>query len=469
MLMRLKSPSKDNQKAFQEHLKKLFENPQVIIPHCIDGGMFCPFSSYEKKILSGKTNFEKFSKSADQFLSGLAETYKVVQSDALPLLGMIKTQFGSVEFAKRGDTDENVLAGIQHYDDPLWRMMAHYSISKSRGVRIYSSTNYFLASCKNTSPGKDFFLDALKEEGVDIAVVDDVITVGSIGNTMTIKHLDSVTFRIYENSSYNTMMSLLRHELTPDMWADFKFSFDYLQEQVPETRKELLESYAQGRINDRELIKLTCEFREKEAVRNGAFMVGTEVYKNPKEFVDAHDFIYTGKDVIRECLEAYGKGMKMDTFSERKVLDVLWPEFKMKILKSIFPSEPESFLNSAKGSPTEQITALKGKLKIDELKIVSEGTTRDSAFLVDVLKNYFSYGKDRTIRNFERSLGESVTRKAIFLAFLDSVGERKNREWQFTVTETDLAEKIAPHIRNILKAGPDHATDEIEKIKAYIR
>jgi len=467
--MRLKSPSKENQKAFQEHLRKLFDNPQVIIPHCIDGGMFCPFNSYEKKISSAKTNFEKFSKSADQFLSGMAETYKVVQSESLPLLGMIKTQFGSVEFAKRGDTDENVLAGIQHYDDPLWRMMAHYSLSKSKGVRIYSSTNYFLASCKNTSPGNDFFLDALKEEGIDASLIDGAITVGSGGNVMTIRHLDSVTFRIYENSNHNTMMALLRHELTPDMWADFQFSFDYLQDQVQETQRDLLESYAQGRINDREIIKLTCEFREKEAVKKGAFMVGTKVYPNASEFVNAHDFIYVEKELVIKCLEEYGKGIKMDTFSERKVLDVLWPGFKMQILRSIFPSEPESFLDSAKGSPTEQIIALKGRLKIDELKIESEGTTRDSAFLVDLLKNYFSYGKDRTIRNFEKSLGESVTRKAVFLAFLDSVGERKNREWQFTETETDLAEKIAPHIKNILKAGPDHATDEIEKIKAYIR
>ena len=467
--MRLKSPSKESQKAFQEHLRKLFENPEVIVPHCIDGGLFCPFTSYEKKLSSSKSNFEKFSKSADQFLSGIAESYKVVNSDALPLLGMIKTQFGSVEFAKRGDTDENVLAGIQHYDDPLWRMMAHYTLSKSKGVRIYSSTNYFLASCKNTSPGKEFFIDALKDEGIDVTVTDDTITIGSMGNSMTITHLNSVTFKIFENSNHNTMMALLRHELTPDVWADFKFSFDYLQDQVAETQTDLLESYSQGRINDREVIKLMSEFREKEAIKKGAFMVGTEVYPGPEEFVNAHDFIYVDKDVITRCLKEYGKGIRMDTFSERKVLDVLWPGFKMEILKSIFPSEPDSFLNSAKGSPTEQIIALKGRLKIDELKISAEGTTRDSAFLVDILKNYFSYGKDRTIRNFEKSLGESVTRKAIFLAFLDSVGERKNREWQFTETETDLAQKISPHIKNILKAGPDHATEKIEKIKAYVR
>ena len=184
--MRLKSTSKEKQKEFIEHLRGLFDNPVEFIPECIDGGMFCNFNSYRKKVESIAHNgaYDKYIKATDQVLSGLGESYRIMESDSAPLLGMLKTPYGSVEYARRGTTDDTVLSGIQHYDHPLWRMLAFSSLVKSKGVRVYSSTNYFLGSCKNSSPGAEFFMDALKDENIQFEEKDGSIVIPGSGYSM---------------------------------------------------------------------------------------------------------------------------------------------------------------------------------------------------------------------------------------------------------------------------------------------
>ena len=111
--MKLKVGSKEKERKFLEHLNKLFEDPHSILPECLDKGFLCPFESYRKKIDSSGS-YEKYAKSADQFLSALGETQKIVESESAPILGFITTPYGNVEYAKRGNADPVVLAGLQH-------------------------------------------------------------------------------------------------------------------------------------------------------------------------------------------------------------------------------------------------------------------------------------------------------------------------------------------------------------------
>ena len=83
--------------------------------------------------------------------------------------------------------------------------------------------------------------------------------------------------------------------------------------------------------------------------------------------------------------------------------------------------------------------------------------------------DYFAHGREKSIRNAEKSLGSSNVRKSLFYAFLDCLGESRNREWQFTDTEKDLAWKIRDHVCSIIKRGPDALPGELENIKIFVR
>lgn len=471
--MRLKSTSKGKQKEFIEHLKDLFDNPSELVPECVDGGMFCNFSSYRKKIdiVAQSEAYERYAKTADQFLSGLSETYRIMDSDSAPIFGMVKTPYGSVEYAKRGTTDENVLAGIQHYDHTLWRMLAFSSLARSKGVRVYSSSNHYIGSCKNTSPGIEFFKDALRDENIQFEEKDGEIVIPGSGFSMEITHLNSMKFTFYDNSSYHLVHSLLKHMITPDISRDFTFRSDFLEDYVKEIPQQPLSLYIAGKINDRTFLREVHDFRISESVKRGYFIVGDRCYTSPEEFVSENSFKYVPEDIIIDSLVTRGKGLSMDTFSERKVLETIWSSVGAQILKDMFPDLDDSIISSLKGSPMDQIDEINERTRIDEIKsdIDAESWSPDSKYLVDTLKNYFTLGKEKCLREAEKGSGHSNIRKAIFYAILDSLGESRNREWQFTDTERDLAWKIKPYIQRILKEGSSAMTTELENIKVFVR
>lgn len=471
--MRLKTTSKEKQKEYIEHLKGLFDDLSVTIPECIDGGMFCNFSTYAKKVASieHSGSFDRFSKTADQFLSGISETYRIMDSDSAPIFGMLKTQYGSVEYAKRGTTDENVLVGIQHYDNPLWRMLAFSSLAKTKGVRVYSSTNHYLGSCKNSSPGTEFFKDVLKDENIQFEEDDGDIVIPGSGHYVDIMHLNTVRFRVYENSSYNLLHSLLRHMITPDIGADFSFKSDYLEELLQDIPQQALTMYVSGKMNDRTFIREIRDFRVSEAVKRGYYVIGTTGYTTTEEFVEANDFKYVPEEILVEGLNDYRKGIYMDTFSERKVLETIWSVSGKGILKAMFPDLEDSVISSLRGSPVDQIDGIVERARVANIKsdIEFKAWSPDSQFLIDILKSYFTHGKEKAIRDAEKASGGSNVKKAIFYTILDCLGEAKNREWQFTDTERDLSWKIKPYVSRILEKGSEVLADEMENIRVFIR
>lgn len=471
--MRLKSTSKEKQKKYIEHLEGLFDDLPAIIPECLDGGMFCNFNAYRKKLesLQNSQSFDKYSKAADQILSGLSETRRIMELETDIVFGMLKTPFGSIEYAKRGTTDDSVLAGLQHYDNPLWRMLTFSSLAKTKGVRVYSSSSFFIGSCKNSSPGVDFFKSVLEDENIPFEEKDGDLEIPGQGHSMEILHLGTVKFRFFENSSYNLVGAIMKHIMTPDIGTDFSFKSDYLEDIIPEISPAAISGYMSGTMSDRAFLKEVKKYRESEAMRKGYYIVGDRGYTSPEDFVGDNSFSYVPDNIVIDALNTYGKGIKMETFSERKVLEAVWPESRIEILEALYPDVDPSTFKSMKGSPVDQIESIRENSRIEEIKsgIEIEAWSPDSQYLVDIINSYFTMGKNRALRDAEKGMGNSNAKKAVFYAFLDCIGETKNREWQFTDTERDLSLKIKPHLSRILEEGSEVINEEMEKIRVYIR
>ncbi|WP_175266633.1 hypothetical protein [Acidiplasma cupricumulans] len=88
-------------------------------------------------------NFGKYFNSADQLLSAISESYKILENERVPLTGIIKTNYGSVSFCKRGNSDEYILSGVQNYNNTVYRLLAFKKCYKKQKLNIYSSSNFF--------------------------------------------------------------------------------------------------------------------------------------------------------------------------------------------------------------------------------------------------------------------------------------------------------------------------------------
>jgi hypothetical protein len=466
--MRLKTTSKEKQKDFIDSVKPLLEDPRKLIPECLDPGLFCPFSGYQKKLGKGD-NLSRYARSSDQLLSAIAETEKAIEAETLPFLGMVKTPLGTIEYAKRGDTDPLVLAGVQHFSDPVWRMLAFSSLSMSKGARVYSTRDIYLGSCKNSSPGIDFFQSALRDESISFTLSDGAIIVGSAPH-FTIEHLGETSIKIGSDSTYNTIHSIMKHVLTPDFSADFKFSMDYLQDVTAEFPSKASESYLSGKMNDRTFYRETSDFRLSMAISQGCIVIGEKVYTTGRAFVESNEFSYVPGEIIAEFLEEIHKGLYMDVYSERKVLEAIWPQCGEKILRRIFPDRDPTSFSALKGSPIEQIEYLAGESRVSEFvsRLNLKPWSSDASFLLQMLGDMATSGKQRAIREGEKMLGASMNRRAIFYAFLMSVGEASNREWQFSQNEKELSFKIAHLIDGMIKATPENLPGLFYELRSYI-
>ncbi|EQD77944.1 hypothetical protein B1A_02570, partial [mine drainage metagenome] len=220
--MRLKAESKESQAKFVTKIKILFENPEIIIPECNTKGFSCPFEKYKKKIKKahGTGSLDKFGRSNDEFLRGLSETEKILETEKLPLTGIIKTPLGSLNYVKRGDTDPVVLAGIQNYDNELWRSLAFSKLMKRGNIKIYTNKNFYIASCKGKGPGKDFFKSTLIENGIDFKDSNGVLEMQGEGESIDIIHFSGETIRIYSGSKKNTISLIVKHFISANITRD---------------------------------------------------------------------------------------------------------------------------------------------------------------------------------------------------------------------------------------------------------
>lgn len=468
--MRLKSRSKEKESEFLDKLSDIFEDPLKLVPQCIDSSMLCPFDSYVKKLsrMSGDA-YGRLSGSADQFLSALGETYKVMKSESAPVLGVIQTPYGNLEYSKRGNTDPVVLGGVQNFDDPVWRMLGFASLVKTKKVFVFSSPNHYLGSCKGNFPGRDFLVDALGSEKAEDLTMDEGISFGKSGEHFDIGIPGGESIRVYKDSRSNVMRILLRHILVPDVSRFFHLSAPFLEEVTGEIPQDLAAGYLAGRLDARAFIKALQEFRKKIAISKGLYLVGDTVYRSADEFCSAV-FDAETCSVITKYLQEDGP-VSIDSLSQRKVMENLWPSHGKEILEEMFPEVPAASLKAESGDPLRQIENIRRMLNKEKATnhISAEPWSQESSMLISMIKDTFSMGAREMLRKWEKRVGYSSLFNSIYYAFLLAEGENENLKWRFSHDQMLLGEKILPAIREVLDSDPENANEKILNLKAFVR
>jgi hypothetical protein len=470
--MRLKAESKESQAKFVAKIKKLFENPEMIIPECNSKGFSCPFEKYRKKVIKAHKsgNFDKFARSNDEFLRGLSETEKVLETEKLPLTGVIKTPLGSLNYVKRGDTDPIVLGGIQNYDNELWRALAFSKLMKRGNIKIYTSRNYYTASCKGIGPGIEFFKDVLNENGVEYTEKGSVLQISGEGKYIDVMHFSGIIIRINSSSRKNTVSLLAKHFISADISRDFSFSSGYLEKWKSKGENELFNGYLAGSLTDRDFIEKINSQRIKSATDSGALIIGETEFNDRNEFIEKNEIDSDLTNVISSVIQDYG-GIYLDEPSSRKLLEILWPKYSFRILSGLFEGLDKSDVALLKGNPLEQIQAMRERIRHDEIKenLDMKPWSPDSEFLKEVVAEARIRGISEAIKLGDRTKKKSDIQEAILFALylIDDGGEQV--KWKFSEDIRDKGKKMEESIKLLIKCPEENLNENFSSMSAMVK
>ncbi|MCL4348363.1 MAG: hypothetical protein M1159_04615 [Candidatus Thermoplasmatota archaeon] len=470
--MRLKAESKESQAKFVAKIKKLFENPEMIVPECNTKGFSCPFEKYKKKIIKAHKSgsFDKFARSNDEFLRGLSETEKILETEKLPLTGVIKTPLGSLNYVKRGDTDPIVLGGIQNYDNELWRSLAFSKLMKRGNIKIYTSRNYYTASCKGQGPGIEFFKDVLNENGVEYSEKDSVLQISGEGKYIDVMHFSGVIIRINSGSRKNTVALLAKHFISADISRDFNFASGYLEKWKNRGEKDLFNGYLAGSLSDRDFIEKIISQRIKSATDSGALIIGETEFSDVNEFIKKNEIDADLGEVISGVIRSFG-GIYMDEPSSRKLLEILWPKYSFEILSGLFNGIDKSDVASLKGNPLEQIQAMREKIRHDEIKenLHMKPWSPDSEFLKEVIADARIRGVSEAINLGERTQKKSDIQEAILFALylINEGGDQV--KWKFSEDIRDKGKKMEESIKLLIKCPEENLDENFNSMSAMVK
>ena len=454
--MIIKSNSKESEKAFIENIKKFFETPEAILPACTDSCFMCPIKGYAKKIEKMKEsgNFGKYHNSADQLLAGISETYKILENEKAPLMGVIKTNYGSVNYCKRGNADELVISGVQNYDNDIYRLLAFTNLVKLKKMKVYSTKNYFTATCKDKID-LNFIEDILKEENVPYMKNDGNIVIGTAGNKITVKVYDQA-FDVYEDFDGNIVHIMLKHMLLPGI--PFIIKSDYM-DFIPDS-PEIINEFIQKRLTTKQLMSRIRKDKINYALKNNYYIIDSKQY-TLEEFMDKLEFDPKLRPFIGEKIGS--KGFVLDSPSQRKVLEFLFPQYKSEIIKLLY-NLSDSEIKSLKGNPLEVIENAKllNSKKSLASKII-DPWSENSKYLINLLTYYFNYGKSDSI-NFGRKNMHNDIEKSIYYAFLRAIGN--DEEWLFSENQILLGKRIYEYMEDMV--NNQNVNEQLKKLKGII-
>ena len=454
--MIIKSNSKESEKAFIENIKTFFDKPEVLLPECTDSCFMCPIKGYSKKIEKMKEsgNFGKYHNSADQFLAGISETYKILENERAPVMGMIKTNYGSVNYCKRGNADEIVISGVQNYDHDIYRLLAFTNVVRIKKLRVYSTKNYFTATCRNKID-INFIEDLLKEENVPYNMNDNNLAIGNSGNKITVQVYDH-TFDVFEDFDGNIVHIMLKHMLLPDMPFIIKSDF---MDFVPDNQ-EIINEFIQKRLTTKQLLARIRKDKINYAIKNNYYVIGSQRY-TLDEFLDKLEFDEKLKPFIGEKITS--KGFVLDLPSQRKILEYLFPQYKTEIVKILY-NLSDAEIKSLKGNPLEVME--NAKLLSSKKSLASkimDPWSENSKYLIDLLTYYFNYGKSDSI-NFGRKNMHNDIEKSIYYAFLRAIGN--DEEWLFSENQILFGKRIYEYMEEMVKN--QNVNEQLKKLKGLI-
>lgn len=483
---------KSQEKHLIDNAKKLQEDPFLLLPSCTNDASryFQKLRKQLAKIHRHATDEKKLEKlSHKKGLDGaLAGTYLLAISEKAPYLAALSFPSGDITYAQRGKADKEKLIGVQHFDDPVFRLCGIKDIVFKKKLHVYSWDAGYVCTGKDPTPPSEFVGFITKTLGM--ASRDNVVSCAHIP-TQTVKKKEclslnylridwkpaQIVIAICENcakSTKNTMFTISKYILQQNLSDDFDVQVitqvgkhDVLSDVQKSTHRQ---DYLNGRVSDYEYIKRIAKSQEdhvKQAVEKIYVLDGVSFGADQMRFIEALQPTAYQKEALEFFLEKNQEPIIVSKTSPGKILERFWDQYGSAFLESLVEDVGMAASLLKLDETPDNIITLAFEYKQRRMILsrlpVYHSLPPLASFVDTVARTYMTFGEKKALTEIKNHPDEPKA-KSIAYAFLLALGKGTDVKWKYSKEEVEYGEFLQDHAKKLLTAEPEHYSTKLQEL-----
>jgi len=474
-----RTATKSQEKNLIENAKKLREDPFVLIPKCTDVSCEKYFIKIRKrleKVQRFKDDSDKLEKLANKKgLDGaLAGTLLLAISEKAPYLGILKFPTGDITYAQRGKAEKEKLISMQHFDDPILRLLGLKDIAFKRSLYLYSWNDNFICSGRDANPPKDFVKFTIDKLG--LSYKNDVCYCNHVDpkKVKDKKFLQKYYLRIYwksadtviaicqdcAKSTKNTMFDISKYMLAPDLSDDFEIDIiaEVIKQKDRASQKETkyINEYLSGKLTDIEFINKNVKNIEEQITQADEKILvldGVSFGSDIQGFVDKLKPKKYEKDALEYILDQIDEPLVVSDISPNNILEMYWDKYGNDYIKSRIDDEnmADSFfrLDDIPSNILKMVSEYKQRQNILSQLPDFKSLPPLASFADNIARTYRTFGKKNALGEIKKR-PDSPKGKSLAYAFLLSFEKEKDTKWKYSKEEIEYGEFLMSYAKNLL-------------------
>jgi len=478
MRLRLKArvASQSLQSQLVARAKRLAEDPGIIIPVCEtdEACRGCPWDSLKadlervKEVREYETKLRRKANGwGDDIVKAYADTLMIRLAGKAPFLSeySLKTPEGieKIPFSKRGKANNGVIAGVQNYHHPMYRILIVQEYIK-KGYWFNSYGDRLVCSGKEPNPPEGFVDDTVRKLSYDLKKNEkgNYSCPHAKGTKIVVKWLSAKTKLsicescVIPNHRLISSLTNLVGSRNPekDYEASIKLDIHCVGEEKCSLKldhvpgRDILLDFLEAKITDSQFLEFAAEDALKANLESlqgkQLFVAAGKCYgKNTKDFV----LSFQPNDEERLALFKLVKEIQgpiiTDRASAAKLIEDYWKDYGKQMVEHVAkdPGIAEEIWDPKK-KPVDMLHLAMSKGRY--AKILSEmpeytNLPEVADFCDRLAKTFKIEGKPGAVRLIIGYRGHSVKVKSIAYAGLLMMEEAKGKEWKFTNEEREFA------------------------------
>ena len=489
----VRNASKGLEKKMISQSEKLFENPYLILPKYDDKATERSFKKIKsqinklEKIKNDVNKLEKFSKKRN-LSSAVAGTMLIHHSKKAPYLAAAKMDIGTIMYAQRGNASREDLISVQHFNDPVLRLIGIRDEAMKNNIHIYSWDDGFISTGESKAPHADFLKFIFKT--LDLKYEDKIVSCSHLTNdiiTNKDKHSQpylhiywesaKTTIGICKNCAShtdNTIFIITKYLIDREISKDFEINIIgeiiKTNEKSSDYETVFLDEYYAGKISDFQMIAKNMAQREtniRESSERKLILNGISYEDNIEKFIEALKPHEHEKKALNFLINKYNQPVIVKDATPNSVMELFWDEHGLELLESIVEDkEIASDLFSLKETQSSIVKSAydfhKRKKIIDSLPEY-DNLPDLASYANKMSRIYRTYGKEKMLTEL-KNRPDSIKGQSIYYSFLLVIGKSKDLKWKFSKIETESGEFLKEYVENLLNCPPEKYHDSLQNL-----